>query len=226
MVPRSDLGQAQLEAGVRSGFIGMNSFDFLKAKNKIERELQLDSPDKIEDAFYYCRQLYLAEEHHRHKIETRANLLIGAAAITTAFLTGFLCMILYTLHSITLFYVIITLAAYLSIVYFLVRTIHYALDINQLGRFRVDNPDHPEVYSLKDSGLMYIRKYGAVYYYFLFLGNRDININKKRYLAIAQNNIRNAVIALLLISLIFIIDITLSEKIYIKYLKNINEWIR
>jgi hypothetical protein len=74
----------------------MNSSDFLKVKNKIETELKLDSADKIEDAFHYCRQLYLAEEHHRHKIESRANLLIGAAAITTAFLTGFLCMILYT----------------------------------------------------------------------------------------------------------------------------------
>lgn len=203
----------------------MNSSDFLKTKDKIESELKLDSPDKIEDAFNYCRHLYLAEEHHRHKIESRANLLIGAAAITTAFLTGFLCMILYTKSSITLFYVAIILVAYFSIVYFLIKTIHYALDIGHLGKFRIDNPDHPDVNSSKDSGLMYVKKYGAVYYYFLFLGNRDVNVNKQRRLSKAQNNIRNAVLALLLISLIFIIDITLSKKIYLKYLKHIQEWL-
>lgn len=204
----------------------MNSSDFLEVKDKIETELKLDSADKIEDAFYYCRQLYLSEENHRQKIESRANLLIGAAAITTAFLTGFLCMILYKKSSVTLLYVIIILAAYLSIVYFLLKTIHYSVYISQLGKFRIDNPEHPEVYSSKDSGLMYVKKYGAVYYYFLFLGNRDININKKRDLTIAQNNIRNAIIALLVISLIFIIDITLSEKIYIKYLKHVQEWFQ
>ncbi len=203
----------------------MNSSDFLKTKDKIESELKLDSPDKIEDAFNYCRHLYLAEEHHRHKIESRANLLIGAAAITTAFLTGFLCMILYTKSIITLFYVAIILVAYFSIVYFLIKTIHYALDIGHLGKFRIDNPDHPDVNSSKDSGLMYVKKYGAVYYYFLFLGNRDVNVNKQRRLSKAQNNIRNAVLALLLISLIFIIDITLSKKIYLKYLKHIQEWL-
>jgi hypothetical protein len=204
----------------------MNSSDFLKAKDKIESELKLDSPDKIDDAFNYCKHLYLAEEQHRHKIESRANLLIGAAAITTAFLTGFLCMILYTKPSITLLYVAIILAGYFFIVYFLIKTIHYAIDIGHLGRFRIDNPDHPDVYSSKDAGLMYVKKYGAVYYYFLFLGNRDTNVNKKGRLAKAQNNIRNAILALLLISLIFIIDITLSEKIYVKYLNHIQHWLR
>ena len=190
----------------------MKSSDFLKVKDKIERKLNLDSDDKIEDAFHYCRELYLAEEHHRHKIERRANLLIGAVAITAAFLTGFICIVLYTKTSIPLLYIIIILAAYFAIVYFLIKTIQYAVDISHLKKFSIDNPDHPEVINLKDSGFMYAKKYGAVYYYFLFLGNRDININKKKYLILAQNNIRNAVIALLLISLIFVIDITLSKK--------------
>ena len=203
----------------------MDTSDFLKAKNKIERKLKLDSDDKIEDAYHYCRQLYLAEEHHRQKIDNRANLLIGAAAITTAFLTGFLCIILYTKSSISISYVIVILAAYFCIVSFLIKTIQYAVDIGRLGKFTIDNPDHPDVHSSKDSGLIYVNKFGAVYYYFLFLGNRNININKKKRLAIAQTNIRNAILALLLISIIFIVDIILSERVYLKSLGNISEWL-
>jgi hypothetical protein len=203
----------------------MDSTDFLKAKDKIASKLKLDSDDKIDDAFHYCRQLYLAEESHRHKIENRANLLIGTAAITAALLTAFLCMALYAKSGISLLFVIIILASYCSIVYFLIKTIRYAVNISQLEKFNIDNPDHPDVYSSKDSGFMYVKKYGAVYYYFLFLGNRDININKKRRLAIAQTNMRNAVIALLLILVIFLFHITLSEKIYIKHLKQLQEWL-
>jgi hypothetical protein len=79
----------------------MISQDYSKGTKEIESRLKLDSPERIEEALQYCATHYHNEENRRDKMESKANTLIAASAIMMAFITGFLCMILYDAPSLS-----------------------------------------------------------------------------------------------------------------------------
>jgi small-conductance mechanosensitive channel len=202
----------------------MISQDYLKEREEIASKLKLDSPEKIEAAFQYGRQLYLIEENRKDRIESRANLLIASSAIVMALVTVFLCIILYLAPDIPLLLIIIILIAYAFFALFIFNTINYALSISKLKGYSVTMPDSFESNDLKQTDIGDIRKSLAIDYCCLATKHRDINDQKGILLNTSQKLLKNAVIILILLSLAFVVDILLSNKIHMKYLAKLKSW--
>lgn len=203
----------------------MISQDYLKETEKIESKLKLDSPERIEEALQYCATLYSNEENRRDKIENKANTLIAASAITIAFITGFLCMILYDAPSLSLLFIIIILIVYTIIAFFIIKSINYSLKISRFGKNNSIDTKLVD-YNITESDIIHIKKVRVINYYILLNKNKQNNDKKEKYINIAQNSIKNAVIVLLLLSLSFVIDVALSIKTNIYYLNKIRELIQ
>ncbi len=187
----------------------MNSLD-LKEIEQIGEKLNLDSPEQIEEALDYFGTLYHNEEFRRETIENKANVLIAASVITIAFVTGFLCMILYNLPSITLLFMIIILTIYIVMAIYVIKSINHVIEIGSIGKHVLIMEPFSD-YSISESDIVNIKKSRALKYYSLFNKNKSINDDKKEYLDMAQKYIKNAIIALLLLSSIIIIDLVLSN---------------
>jgi K+-sensing histidine kinase KdpD len=183
-----------------------------KEIEEIEKKLKLDSPERIEEALQYFGTLYHNEEFRREIIENKANVLIAASVITIAFVTGFLCMILYNLPSITLLFMVIILAIYIVMAVYVIKSINQVIEISNVEKNMLFMEPFGD-YSVSESDIVNIKKSRAVKYYSSFNKSKSINDDKKEYLNTAQKNIKNAIISLLLLSLIIIIDLVLSNKI-------------
>lgn len=203
----------------------MISQDYLKETEKIESKLKLDSPERIEEALQYCATHYRNEENRRDKIESKANTLIAASTITIGFITGFLCMILYDAPSLSLLFLIIILIVYIIIAMFIIKSINYSLKIGRLVKDTLTDQQRID-YNISETDLIHIKKARVINYYLLFTINRENNDKNEKYINIAQNSMKNAVIVLLLLSLSFVLDIVLSSKINLKYLNKIRELIQ
>jgi flagellar biosynthesis protein FlhB len=203
----------------------MDSTSYLEEKKNIENRLKLDTAERIEQALQYCSNLYRNEESRRDRIESRANLLIASASIIITFITGFLCIILYDMETISLSFLIIIFIIYIIIVSFIFNSIILSLEINKLGKYTMTEK-HFANYNITESDIIYIRKARAINYYILSDKNKQINDNKEDYLHKSQNNIKNAVIILLFISLVFVLDLALSNKINLKYLNRLRGLIQ
>jgi hypothetical protein len=182
-----------------------------KEIEKIEQELNLTSPERIEEALHYFGTLFHNEEIRRETIESKANVLIAASVITIAFITGFLCMILYDLPSITLLFMIVVLVIYIIMAVYVIKSINQVIEISSIEKITLTAEPYGD-YSVSESDIVNIKKSRAINYYFLFNKTKSINDEKKEYLNTSQKNIKNAVIALLLLSLIIIIHLVLSNK--------------
>ena len=184
----------------------------LKETERIGQELNLNSPERIEEALQYFGTLYHNEEIRREHIESKANLLIAASVITIAFVTGFLCMILYDLPSITLLFMVAVLIIYVVMAVYVIISINHVIEISSIGKHTLDIEPFGD-YSISESDIMNIKKSRAIKYYSLFNTIKNTNDNKREFLNTAQKNIKNAVIALLGLSSIIIIDLLFSNKI-------------
>jgi hypothetical protein len=204
----------------------MISQDYLKEREQIASKLKLDSREKIEAAFQYGRQLYLIEENRKDKIESRANLLIASSAIAVALVTVFLCIILYLAPNIPLLLIVIILIAYSLIALFIFNSIHYAISISNLKGYSVTIPESFESNDLKQTDIGDIRKSLAIDYCCLATKQRDINDQRGILLNTSQKLLRNAVIILILLSLAFVLDILLSNKIDMKYFPQLKSWFK
>jgi ABC-type multidrug transport system fused ATPase/permease subunit len=202
----------------------MDSSSYSEERKDIEKKLKLDSPEGIERALQYFGNLYRNEENRRDRIEGRANLLIASASIILTFVTGFLCMILYDMESISLAFLIIIFIIFIVVVAFIVDSIISSLEINKLGKYAMTDHDFVN-YSISESDIIHIKKARVINYYMLFDKNKQINEEKEKYLYKSQRSIKNAVIILLLISIAFVVDLALSNKINIKYLHKIREFL-
>jgi len=203
----------------------MISQDCLKEKEEIESKLKLDSPERIEEALQYCATNYHYEQNRRDKIESKANTLIAASIISIAFITGFLCDILYDIPNLSLIFIIIIITTYIILAVFIIRSINYSLKVSRLGNYTMDN-QHLVDYNMTESDFIHIKKIRTINYYLLFTKNKHNNDNKEKYINIAQNSMKSVALVFLLLSLIFVFDIVLSNKINIKYLNKIREFIQ
>jgi hypothetical protein len=194
---------------------------YLNEREKISGQLKLDSPEKIETAFQFCRQLYVAEENRKDKIEGRANLLIASSAIVMTLVTIFLCIIIYLALNIPLTLIIIILIGYFLIALFIFNSIHNAMSISKLKGYSGSIQDSPEIHGFSQTDIVNIRKSLAIDYCCLGANLRDLNEQKKILLNNSQKLLRNAVIILILLSLFFVIDVLLSDKICVKYFTKI-----
>jgi small-conductance mechanosensitive channel len=203
----------------------MISQEYLKEREQIASKLKLDSPEKIEAAFQYGRQLYLIEENRKEKIESRANLLIASSAIAMALVTVFLCIILYLAMEIPLLLIFIILIAYSLNALFIINSIHYAMSVSKLKGYAVTLPDSFESHDLKQEDIGYIRKSLAIDY--CCLATKQGKINEQRELLLNKSHklLRNAVITLILLSLAFVLDVLLSNKIHLKYFLKLKSWL-
>jgi Ca2+/Na+ antiporter len=183
-----------------------------KGMEKIEQELNLTSPERIEEALHYFGTLFHNEEIRRETIESKANVLIAASVITIAFITGFLCMILYDLPSITLLFMIVVLVIYIIMAVYVIKSINQVIEISSIEKYTPTTEPYGN-YSVSESDIVNIKKSRVINYYLLLNKTKAINDEKKEYLNTSQKNIKNAVIALLLLSLIIIIHLVLSNKI-------------
>jgi hypothetical protein len=195
--------------------------DYLNEREKIAGQLKLDSPEKIETAFQYCRQLYLAEENRKDKIEGRANLLIASSAIVMALVTIFLCIIIYLAPNIPLILIVVILVGYFLIALFIFNSIHNAISISKLKGYSGLINDLPEIHGFTQADINNIRKSLTIDYCCLGTNHRDLNEQRRILLNTSQKLLRNAVIILILLSLFFVIDTLFSDKIYVKYLSKI-----
>ena len=184
----------------------------LKEIERIEKELNLSSPEQIEEALHYFGTLYHNEEIRRESIENKANVLIAASVITIAFVTGFLCMILYDLPSITLLFMVIVLGIYIVMGIYVIKSINQVIEISSIEKHTLKMEPYGD-YSISESDIVKIKKLRAINYYSSFNKIKTMNDTKKEYLNIAQQYIKNAVVALLLLSLVIIFDLLLSNKI-------------
>lgn len=183
-----------------------------KEIERIEKELNLTSPERIEEALHYFGTLFHNEEIRRETIESKANVLIAASVITIAFVTGFLCMILYDLPSITLLFMIIVLVIYIFMAVYVIKSINQVIEISSIEKHTPKTEPFGN-YSVSESDIVNIKKSRAINYFSLFNKTKTINDEKREFLNTAQKNIKNAIIALLLLSLIIIIDLVLSNKV-------------
>lgn len=138
--------------------------------------------------------------------------MIAASVITIAFVTGFLCMILYDLPSITLLFMIVVVIIYIIMAVYVIKSINQVVEISSIGKNTLDMEPFSN-YSISESDIINIKKSRATRYYALFNKIKVINDEKREYLNTAQKNIKNAIVALLLLSLIIIVDLLLSGKI-------------
>jgi hypothetical protein len=202
----------------------MDSSSYSEERKNIENKLKLDSPEVIERGIQYYGNLYRDEENRRDRIEGRANLLIASASIIISFVTGFLCMILYDMESISLAFLILIFIVYIVVAAFIIDSINSSLEINKLGKHRMTD-EHFANYSISESDIIHIKKARVINYYMLFDKNKQINDEKEKYLYKSQRSLKNAGIILLLISIAFVVDLALSRKINIKYLDKIREFL-
>jgi hypothetical protein len=193
--------------------------------NNIENKLKLNSPERVEVALEYYGNSYRNEELRRDRIDARANLLIASALIAIAFITGILCDIIYDMESISLFFLIAILIVYVVIVVFIVNSISASLEVNRFEKYSMTEKHYSD-YNIKESDILHLRKIRAINYYILYDKNKQINDNKENYLHKSQRNIKNAIMILLFIPLVFVINMVLSGKITFEYLNKFRSWIK
>ena len=139
----------------------------------IENKLEINSPERVEEALQYYGNFYRNEEHRRDKIDARANLLIAAASIIIAVITGFLCMLIYHMEIISFSVLAAILIAYAIISTFIINSISASLEVNKLKNYSMTDKHYSD-YGITESDLVYIRKVRAINYYILFNKNERI----------------------------------------------------
>ena len=203
----------------------METLESLKEVEKIKAELKLDSIEIIEESIQYYKNLYNNEEYRRQKLENKANILIAASAIVMVIITGFFCMMLYDLSSITLSFLFLISIIYIFIAIFIHRSVRYSLKSSKLKKYLIQDPS-TEKYNITDDVIFKIKKFRAINYYLLFHKNKDINDEKEEFITIAQNALMYVIIVLLFLFLAFVLDTIVSSKINIKYINKIRELMR
>jgi ABC-type multidrug transport system fused ATPase/permease subunit len=183
-----------------------------KETERIAQELNLNSPERIEEALQYFGTLYHNEEIRQENIESKANILIAASVLTIAFVTGFLCLILYDLPSITLLFIIVVVIIYIIMAIYVIKSINQVLEISSIGKNTLDMEPFSD-YSISESDIINIKKVRAANYFSLFNKIKVINDEKREIFNMAQKNIKNVIVTLLVLSLIMIVELLLSGKI-------------
>jgi len=197
----------------------------LKEVEKIEDDLNLKTPEVIEETIRFYVRLFNNEEYLRQKIEKYANIIIGVTVIVMAIITGFFCIMLYDLTKITLSFLTLLSIIYTFIVIFIYRSIEKAIQCIKLERVTVKDLIY-EKYRLTDDALSKIKKFRAINFYLLFIKNKEVNDKKKECLVSAQDSLKCIVIVLVFLFGALILDTIASGKINVKYCTKVLEMMR
>lgn len=174
-----------------------------KKRDFIEKRLSLNKNDKIEEALTYCAHLHNDESLRKATIEGKANTLMAATGVATAFMIGFFGLISRTSLGISTLGLIFILALYVAVVGFFLRCVYYALDTVKVRKYSYSIPDPEDIYNLKKKDVREVRLERAVDYLFSYFRNRDLNNAKATSLNKAQESLMLAIFLLAFLSLVF-----------------------
>ncbi len=179
---------------------------------EISDKLTLYSQNKIDEALNYSKSLYDDEEERRKTIEAKANTLIATISVSTAFIIGFVGVILKEIENLNYLLLIISLLLYIIIALLLIRANVYAIRTVRVDLYYLTKPDSSDIYNLKEKAIYMVKNERAIDYYYSFLRNRGISDEKADWIIKAHKNLKNALFLLLILSILVSINIAISSK--------------
>jgi hypothetical protein len=188
--------------------------DYLEEREKIANKLKLDSPEKIETAFEYYKQLHMAEEIRKNKIESRATLIIAGSAIMMGLVTLSISIIAYCGYYIQILLFIMILIGFILVIIFVFNSISYALNISKMKGDIFKVPGSFVAYDLSHPEMVNIKKSFAIDYAYLANKYREINDQRETFLNTSQDSLKNAIIVLTISASILVINILYYKIIY------------
>ncbi len=157
--------------------------------------------EKLDDALAYCTDLLRREEDRSAKIEAKAFTLIGITGLTTAFITGFVGLLLDQGKMPSAVIIGAATTLFVIVVASLMLTIYLAFRAVAVGDYRFMYPSANDIFALSTGCLQYVQRERVVDLFLSFAHNVGEINRKATYLGGAQVWFRNSLIALLLLAL-------------------------